>query len=104
MYRVSLTQSLFPAVRDGTVEKLTIGDLLRRRAKEHAGTIALKELGYDGAIGRTWTYVELLGDRVEGPGGAVDGEGDRGGMAGEPDDLGGMAQSLGRGRVTGAVH
>ena len=38
MYRVSLTQSYFPAVRDETVEKLTIGDLLRRQAKAHADT------------------------------------------------------------------
>ena len=62
MYRVALTQSYFPAVRDGTVEQLTIGDLLRRQARAHAGTIALKEVGYDGAIGRTWTYAGLLDD------------------------------------------
>ncbi|WP_309662074.1 AMP-binding protein [Sphingomonas sp.] len=62
MYRVSLTESLFPAVRDAPVEKLTIGDLLRRRATAHAATIALKEFGYDGAVGRTWTYAGLLRD------------------------------------------
>ncbi len=62
MYRVSLTESYFPAVRDEAVEKLTIGDLLRRRAQTHAGTIALKEVGYDGDVGRTWTYAELLAD------------------------------------------
>jgi hypothetical protein len=54
MYRVSLTESFFPAVQDEAVEKLTIGDLVRRQAKAHAGTVALKELAYDGAIGRTW--------------------------------------------------
>ena len=62
MYRVSLTESCFPAVRDEAVEKIAIGDLLRRRAEAHADTIALKEVGYDGAIGRTWTYAELLSD------------------------------------------
>ena len=62
MYRVSLTKSLFPAVHDGAIEKLTIGDLLRRQAKAHADTIALKEVGYDGALRRTWTYAELLND------------------------------------------
>jgi fatty-acyl-CoA synthase len=62
MYRVSLTQSLFPAVRDKAVEKITIGDLLRRRADAHADTIALKEIGFDGATGRTWTYAQLRAD------------------------------------------
>jgi fatty-acyl-CoA synthase len=62
MYRVSLTESLFPAVRDGPVEKVTIGDLLRRAAQAHSDTIALKEVGADGAIGRTWTYAELAAD------------------------------------------
>ncbi|MEO5612324.1 MAG: AMP-binding protein [Sphingomicrobium sp.] len=62
MYRVALTQSLFPAVRDGTIEQLTIGDMLRRRAGEHAATIAITQLGYDGAIVRSWTYAELLAD------------------------------------------
>lgn len=62
MYRVSLTQSLFPAVRDRAVETITIGDLLRDRAQAHPGTIALKQFGYDGAIGRTWTYAELRAD------------------------------------------
>ena len=62
MYQVTLTESLFPAVRDATVEKITLGDLLRRRAAEHSDTIALKEVGYDGAIGRTWTNAQLLAD------------------------------------------
>jgi fatty-acyl-CoA synthase len=62
MYRVALTQSYFPAITDGSVEAMTIGDLLRRRASEHAETVALKEVGYDGEIGRTWTYAQLLED------------------------------------------
>jgi fatty-acyl-CoA synthase len=62
MYPVSLTQSYFPAVATGAIEPLTIGDMLRRRAQEHAQTVALKEIGYDGAIGRVWTYAELRDD------------------------------------------
>lgn len=62
MYRVSLTESCFPAVHDKAVEKLTIGDLVRRQAQAHAGAIALKEVGYDGEIARAWTYARLLGD------------------------------------------
>ena len=62
MYRVSLTESYFPAVRDEAVEKIAIGDLLRCRAEAHADTIALKAVGYDGAIGRVWTYADLLRD------------------------------------------
>ena len=62
MFRASLTESFFPAVRDAPVEPLTIGDLLRRQARAHADTVALKEIGYDGAIGRSWTYADLLAD------------------------------------------
>ncbi|MEO7365848.1 MAG: AMP-binding protein [Sphingomicrobium sp.] len=62
MYRVSLKQSLFLAVPDEAIERLTIGDLLRRRAAAHGDTVALKEVGYDGAIGRIWTYAQLLAD------------------------------------------
>ena len=62
MYPVSLTQSYFPAFASGAIEPMTIGDVLRRRAQEHAQTIALKEIGYDGTIGRIWTYAELRDD------------------------------------------
>ena len=62
MYRVALSESLFPAVRDLPLEPVTIGDLLRRRADEHSGTVALKELGSDGGAGRTWTYAQLRAD------------------------------------------
>ena len=43
MYRVSLTESYFPAIRDPAIEKITVGDLLRRQAEKHADRIALKE-------------------------------------------------------------
>lgn len=62
MYRVALTQSLFPAVREQPLEPVTIGDLLRRRADAHSATIAIKELDRDGGAGRTWTYAELQRD------------------------------------------
>ena len=62
MYDVSLSESFFPRVTESPVERLTIGDMLRRQAQAHAGEVALKELGFDGAIGRTWTYRELLAD------------------------------------------
>ncbi|HUE80448.1 MAG TPA: AMP-binding protein [Sphingomicrobium sp.] len=62
MYRVTLTQSLFPAVRDEAVEEITIGDLLHARSETFRETIALKEIGFDGEVGRTWTYAELAAD------------------------------------------
>jgi fatty-acyl-CoA synthase len=62
MAGISLTESCFPAVREAPVEPITIGDLLRRQAREHADTVALKEIGSDGAIGRSWTYARLLDD------------------------------------------
>jgi len=62
MYEVSLTESFFPAQSDGQLEPITIGDLLGRQALRLRDRPALRELGYDGAIGRTWTYSELLAD------------------------------------------
>lgn len=41
---------------------MTIGAMLRASAKSAPDRPALKELGYDGAIGRVWTYAELLSD------------------------------------------
>lgn len=60
--RMSLTQSYFPAERDEWVEKLTIGDLLRRQAATSPDTIAMKEVGSDGVVGRSWNYAQLLAD------------------------------------------
>src|SRR5215469_6062999 len=62
MYKVSLTQSHFPAIRDRAIEEIPIGELLRRQAAARGNQSALKELGYDGAILRSWTYGELLSD------------------------------------------
>lgn len=41
---------------------MTIGDMLRAAAAAAPDRPALKELGYDGAVGRVWSYAELLGD------------------------------------------
>ena len=62
MYRVDLTEAYFPAQGGATPEPVTIGAMLRASAAAAPGRPALKELGYDGAIGRVWTYAELLAD------------------------------------------
>lgn len=62
MYQVNLTESLFPAQGGATPAPLTIGDMLRDVADRCPDQMALSELGYDGEIGRTWTYGELLAD------------------------------------------
>jgi len=43
-------------------EPQTIGDLLRKEARRRPDQALLKELGYDGSIGRVWTYAEFLED------------------------------------------
>lgn len=60
MYDVSLTESIFPAVTDGIINPISIGEMLRRQSSQHADVVALKELDKTGQIGRTWTYAKLL--------------------------------------------
>jgi len=62
MYQVSLTESCFPAQGGPAPEPLTICDMLRASASSAPDRPALKELGYDGQVGRIWTYAELLAD------------------------------------------
>jgi len=62
MFKVRLEQSYFPAQGGPEPEPLTIGDILRASAAEAPDRSALKELGYDGLIGRSWTYGELLAE------------------------------------------
>jgi fatty-acyl-CoA synthase len=62
MYAASLSKSFFPAIQEGALEEITIGDILRRQAEAHRDRPALRELGYDGAIKRSWTYGQLLTD------------------------------------------
>ncbi|MEZ5500773.1 MAG: AMP-binding protein [Steroidobacteraceae bacterium] len=62
MYRVTLKESLFPA-QDGEPENLTtIGAMLRRSVAAAPERVALKEIGQDGAVGRVWSYAQLLAD------------------------------------------
>jgi fatty-acyl-CoA synthase len=62
MYGVRLSESYFPA-QGGTPQRcVTIGALLRGTAAAVPDRPALKELAYDGAIRRAWTYAALLED------------------------------------------
>ena len=62
MYDITLTESAFPAQGGPDPAPMTIGDMLRASAARSPDRPALKELGYDGAILRTWTYAQLLAD------------------------------------------
>jgi len=62
VYEVALSESLFPAHGGEPDRQTTIGEMLRRSATEAPERPALKELAFDGEIGRTWTYAELLHD------------------------------------------
>jgi len=62
MYLATLTESHFSAQGGPTLEPMTIGDMLRASAARAPDRLALKELGYDGQVGRCWTYAELLTD------------------------------------------
>jgi fatty-acyl-CoA synthase len=62
MYKAALTESCFPAHGGANPAPLTIGDMLRASTARAPDQPALKELGYDGAILRTWTYAHLLAD------------------------------------------
>ena len=62
MYKIALTESYFPAQGGADPAPVTIGEMLRASVARAPDQPALKELGYDGAIGRTWTYAQLLAD------------------------------------------
>ncbi len=62
MYKLHLTESFFPAIRDGLYEEISIGDLLRKQAKAYGDAPAIKELTFEGDIGRVWSFKELLAD------------------------------------------
>lgn len=62
MYKIALTESYFPAQGGPEPSPMTVGDMLRRSAERAPDQPALKELTYDGAIARCWTYAELLAD------------------------------------------
>ena len=62
MYKVDLTESYFPAQGGDAPAPQTIGDMLRKSVAASPDTMALQELGFDGEIGRKWTYSQLLAD------------------------------------------
>lgn len=62
MYKVELTESLFPAQKDTPFRAMTIAEMLREQAQERGGQLALRELLEDGTIDREWTFAELLAD------------------------------------------
>lgn len=62
MYEVELTESYFPAISDGDLIPMTIGEMLRAGAAAAPDRPAMKELTAVGEIARTWTYAELLQD------------------------------------------
>lgn len=62
MYKVNLATSYFPAQLDDVVLETTVGGILRAQAAKSPGAEALIEADMTGAIGRRWTYAELLAD------------------------------------------
>ena len=62
MYKVELTESLFPAQTDTTYRAMTFAKLLAEQAEKRGDAKALRELGETGEIGREWTYAELHND------------------------------------------
>lgn len=62
MFKVSLKESYFPAQGGPEPEPVTIGAMLRASTARAPDQPAMKSLGYDGAVLRTWTYGELLRD------------------------------------------
>ncbi len=62
MYQAHLKESYFPAQGGPSPSAMTIGDMLRTSARAAPERTALKELGFDGEINRSWTYSELLRD------------------------------------------
>lgn len=62
MYNIELSSSCFPAQIDQPVLETTVGGILREQSRRSSDSIALVEAGVDGAIGRRWSYGELLAD------------------------------------------
>ena len=60
MYNIDLSESFFPAQNDAPWDPITIPEMLSECAEKWGDVKALRELGYDGSIGREWTYKDLL--------------------------------------------
>lgn len=57
-----LSAAFWPAFEGRPAAPETIGAMLRRQAAARAGQAALKELDFEGGLGREWTYAALLHD------------------------------------------
>jgi fatty-acyl-CoA synthase len=62
MYALTLTDSYCPAQTDEPLVDATVGDVLRSAATRTPDAAALQEVDGDGALGRHWSYAELLAD------------------------------------------
>ncbi|MBI4693679.1 MAG: AMP-binding protein [Gammaproteobacteria bacterium] len=62
MYPFALTASYCPAVVDGPLEDMTVGEALRRAAADSPARPALTEITAAGVAGRRWTFGALLAD------------------------------------------
>ncbi|MFT3811446.1 MAG: AMP-binding protein [Micropepsaceae bacterium] len=62
MFQADLGLSEFPKQGGPEPAPMTIGDMLRAAAAAAPERPALKELGYDGAVLRVWSYAGLLAD------------------------------------------
>src|SRR5688572_21775182 len=56
------TESYYRSESDDQVPPMTIGALLRSAVEQWPSSIALREVDASGALGRSWTYSELLRD------------------------------------------
>ena len=59
MYSVSLNESYFPAQEGEAPSPMTVGALLRASAEKWPDAMAMREVGLDGTMGRSWTYAQL---------------------------------------------
>ncbi len=62
MYQLNLTEAYCPAQADTDYRERTIEEMLREQVAARPDAMALREMLADGAIGREWTYAELLSD------------------------------------------
>ncbi|HEV7234298.1 MAG TPA: AMP-binding protein [Sphingorhabdus sp.] len=62
MYQLALTESCCPAQADEALCDTTVGDILRAAAATWPDAPALQEADGAGALGRQWTYAQLLAD------------------------------------------
>lgn len=62
MYKVTLTESYFPAQGGTPPAPLTIGEMLRASTKRTPEHMALHGLDYEGNVQSSWSYAKLLSD------------------------------------------